>query len=173
MIAGLPVPICGMISQLRGDTVSPVTVLRLLRRLDRRRRKIARNGNNLRAMDDSANDPGVESHQFQVTNPATNTPANGGQAGDQSSSAPDSSSRKRTSAVLLTPLLPSHLAFNTAKAPSVRRACVACHTGKTRCSEVLPCQVSHHASNLSAFVFLTPISLELSQKRHRRYMCLP
>ncbi|KAF8240789.1 hypothetical protein L208DRAFT_1383713 [Tricholoma matsutake] len=27
-----------------------------------------------------------------------------------------------------------------AKAPSVRRACVACHTGKTRCSEVLPCQ---------------------------------
>lgn len=28
-----------------------------------------------------------------------------------------------------------------AKAPSVRRACVACHTGKTRCSEVLPCQV--------------------------------
>jgi hypothetical protein len=23
----------------------------------------------------------------------------------------------------------------------VRRACVACHTGKTRCSEVLPCQV--------------------------------
>ncbi|THV01453.1 hypothetical protein K435DRAFT_655336, partial [Dendrothele bispora CBS 962.96] len=28
----------------------------------------------------------------------------------------------------------------TAKPPSVRRACVACHTGKTRCSEVLPCQ---------------------------------
>jgi len=26
------------------------------------------------------------------------------------------------------------------KAQSVRRACVACHTGKTRCSEVLPCQ---------------------------------
>ncbi|KAK7465535.1 hypothetical protein VKT23_005509 [Stygiomarasmius scandens] len=26
------------------------------------------------------------------------------------------------------------------KAPSVRRACVSCHTGKTRCSEVLPCQ---------------------------------
>ncbi|KAI0684758.1 hypothetical protein BC835DRAFT_1409058 [Cytidiella melzeri] len=26
------------------------------------------------------------------------------------------------------------------KAPSVRRACAACHTGKTRCSEVLPCQ---------------------------------
>ena len=28
-----------------------------------------------------------------------------------------------------------------AKAPSVRRACTACHAGKTRCSEVLPCQV--------------------------------
>ncbi|KAI6135474.1 hypothetical protein EV401DRAFT_1844921 [Pisolithus croceorrhizus] len=27
-----------------------------------------------------------------------------------------------------------------AKAPSVRRACTACHAGKTRCSEVLPCQ---------------------------------
>ncbi|KAJ7508563.1 hypothetical protein B0H11DRAFT_1965668 [Mycena galericulata] len=26
------------------------------------------------------------------------------------------------------------------KAPSVRRACVACHAGKTRCSEALPCQ---------------------------------
>ncbi|TFK56767.1 hypothetical protein OE88DRAFT_1670223 [Heliocybe sulcata] len=26
------------------------------------------------------------------------------------------------------------------KAPSVRRACLACHQGKTRCSEVLPCQ---------------------------------
>ncbi|KAF5385217.1 hypothetical protein D9615_001112 [Tricholomella constricta] len=26
------------------------------------------------------------------------------------------------------------------KTPSVRRACIACHTGKTRCSEVLPCQ---------------------------------
>lgn len=30
-----------------------------------------------------------------------------------------------------------------AKAPSVRRACAACHSGKTRCSEVLPCQVRH------------------------------
>ena len=29
-----------------------------------------------------------------------------------------------------------------AKAPSVRRACAACHAGKTRCSEVLPCQAS-------------------------------
>ncbi|CAL1694561.1 unnamed protein product [Somion occarium] len=27
------------------------------------------------------------------------------------------------------------------KAPSVRRACTACHAGKTRCSDVLPCQV--------------------------------
>ncbi|KAH9931989.1 uncharacterized protein BXZ73DRAFT_89953 [Epithele typhae] len=26
------------------------------------------------------------------------------------------------------------------KAPSVRRACTACHAGKTRCSEALPCQ---------------------------------
>ena len=38
---------------------------------------------------------------------------------------------------------PHHVIF-IAKAPSVRRACVACHTGKTRCSEVLPCQVRLH-----------------------------
>ncbi|KAL4070750.1 hypothetical protein J3A83DRAFT_4094827 [Scleroderma citrinum] len=31
-------------------------------------------------------------------------------------------------------------AARKAKAPSVRRACTACHAGKTRCSEVLPCQ---------------------------------
>lgn len=29
-----------------------------------------------------------------------------------------------------------------AKAPSVRRACTACHAGKTRCSESLPCQAN-------------------------------
>ena len=29
----------------------------------------------------------------------------------------------------------------TAKAPAVRRACTSCHSGKTRCSEILPCQV--------------------------------
>lgn len=28
-----------------------------------------------------------------------------------------------------------------AKAPAVRRACTSCHSGKTRCSEILPCQV--------------------------------
>ncbi|KAI6031556.1 hypothetical protein PISMIDRAFT_392741 [Pisolithus microcarpus 441] len=32
------------------------------------------------------------------------------------------------------------IATRKAKAPSVRRACIACHAGKTRCSEVLPCQ---------------------------------
>ncbi|KAI0304584.1 hypothetical protein BC826DRAFT_977040 [Russula brevipes] len=26
------------------------------------------------------------------------------------------------------------------KAPAVRRACTSCHSGKTRCSEILPCQ---------------------------------
>jgi hypothetical protein len=32
--------------------------------------------------------------------------------------------------------------FSTlAKAPAVRRACTSCHSGKTRCSEILPCQV--------------------------------
>ncbi|KAJ7201355.1 hypothetical protein GGX14DRAFT_465170 [Mycena pura] len=35
---------------------------------------------------------------------------------------------------------PSETTPRKPKAPSVRRACVACHTGKTRCSEVLPCQ---------------------------------
>ena len=45
--------------------------------------------------------------------------------------------RKRESSIQLF----NSLSISTAKAPSVRRACVACHTGKTRCSEVLPCQV--------------------------------
>lgn len=47
------------------------------------------------------------------------------------------------------PLLLSRLAYTrssmTAKAPSVRRACTACHAGKTRCSDVLPCQVRIHS----------------------------
>ncbi|KIJ97913.1 hypothetical protein K443DRAFT_104849 [Laccaria amethystina LaAM-08-1] len=49
--------------------------------------------------------------------------------------------RKRTYSIFSSPprgLI--SLLTTTAKAPSVRRACVACHTGKTRCSEVLPCQ---------------------------------
>ena len=60
-----------------------------------------------------------------------------------------------------------------AKAPSVRRACVACHTGKTRCSEVLPCQV-RFVSVLIVFIirqlFLLPP--ELSQARSRFYLCI-
>ncbi|KAI0274965.1 hypothetical protein BC834DRAFT_815746 [Gloeopeniophorella convolvens] len=30
--------------------------------------------------------------------------------------------------------------LSSAKAPAVRRACTSCHSGKTRCSEILPCQ---------------------------------
>jgi hypothetical protein len=41
-------------------------------------------------------------------------------------------------------LMPSDTTCYVAKGPSVRRACAACHTGKTRCSETLPCQVSVH-----------------------------
>lgn len=41
--------------------------------------------------------------------------------------------------------------IRSAKAPSVRRACVACHTGKTRCSEVLPCQVGYCLRISAAF----------------------
>lgn len=40
------------------------------------------------------------------------------------------------------PTPPADPARTTAKAPSVRRACAACHAGKTRCSESLPCQAS-------------------------------
>ncbi|KAJ7242603.1 hypothetical protein B0H12DRAFT_1132339 [Mycena haematopus] len=38
------------------------------------------------------------------------------------------------------PQAPSESPTRKPKAPSVRRACTACHTGKTRCSETLPCQ---------------------------------
>lgn len=46
--------------------------------------------------------------------------------------------------------------LSSAKAPSVRRACVACHTGKTRCSEVLPCQVYPHPLSLFSFLISSP-----------------
>lgn len=50
------------------------------------------------------------------------------------------SGRKRERPAAISPVRPlsGHL---VAKPPSVRRACTACHSGKTRCSEVLPCQV--------------------------------
>ena len=37
--------------------------------------------------------------------------------------------------------------------PSVRRACATCHAGKTRCSEVLPCQVR---SRLMSIFYVSP-----------------
>lgn len=61
-----------------------------------------------------------------------------------------------------------------AKAPSVRRACVACHSGKTRCSEVLPCQVCR-SSTPPPRPQLTPIPIvaELPQARPRAVVRLP
>lgn len=50
----------------------------------------------------------------------------------------EGSTRKRMYRIVLSSISTN---LRPAKAPSVRRACVACHTGKTRCSEVLPCQV--------------------------------
>jgi hypothetical protein len=57
------------------------------------------------------------------------------------------SARKRTSPCPAGPRS-SLTSAPSAKAPSVRRACVACHTGKTRCSEALPCQVPRPPSLL-------------------------
>jgi len=39
-----------------------------------------------------------------------------------------------------------------AKAPAVRRACTSCHSGKTRCSEILPCQVCAYLNLFSPYV---------------------
>lgn len=57
-------------------------------------------------------------------------------------------SRKRESPPP-SPSAPCSPGRRPAKAPSVRRACAACHAGKTRCSEVLPCQVSVRRRRLS------------------------
>ncbi|KAJ7054039.1 hypothetical protein C8F01DRAFT_1165659 [Mycena amicta] len=57
--------------------------------------------------------------------------------------------------------------------PSVRRACVACHTGKTRCSEVLPCQncLKRGLGSLCAYAVTDPdtpaSSTEQPQTQHR------
>ncbi|EIN13838.1 hypothetical protein PUNSTDRAFT_140285 [Punctularia strigosozonata HHB-11173 SS5] len=51
------------------------------------------------------------------------------QPGDPPNGAPNAAGAPGDGSVLRKP-----------KAPSVRRACLACHTGKTRCSDVLPCQ---------------------------------
>ncbi|KAL6304874.1 hypothetical protein BKA93DRAFT_252505 [Sparassis latifolia] len=64
-------------------------------------------------------------------------------------------SRKRLSLPTSSPSL-SLICFRLlAKAPSVRRACTACHTGKTRCSEVLPCQVCLLSTPTTAGLWLS------------------
>ena len=75
--------------------------------------------------------------------------------------------RKRSSILFFAVSVPD---FCSAKAPSVRRACVACHTGKTRCSEVLPCQVGSVLLLFTAIRFNT--DSELSQKGPRNFLCL-
>ena len=52
--------------------------------------------------------------------------------------------RKRMLFIEFSSQQPSSHNNMSAKAPSVRRACTACHAGKTRCSDVLPCQVCIH-----------------------------
>ena len=51
---------------------------------------------------------------------------------------------------------PFVLKKSSAKAPAVRRACTSCHSGKTRCSEILPCQVG---------TYLYPL-FQVCQSRH-------
>jgi hypothetical protein len=81
--------------------------------------------------------------------------------------------RKRTYSIFSSPprgLI--SLLTTTAKAPSVRRACVACHTGKTRCSEVLPCQVRCLLSPSRPRPLVSPDLTELSQTRLGQHLCL-
>jgi hypothetical protein len=60
---------------------------------------------------------------------------------------------------------PSVLKKFTAKAPAVRRACTSCHSGKTRCSEILPCQVSTYLYPLSRYVKVVTHHLQSCLKR--------
>ena len=52
-----------------------------------------------------------------------------------------------------------------AKAPAVRRACTSCHSGKTRCSEILPCQVGTYLYASSWYVKIVPIAVQSCLKR--------
>jgi hypothetical protein len=57
-----------------------------------------------------------------------------------------------------------------AKAPAVRRACTSCHSGKTRCSEILPCQVRIYCICTSVSHMSYPS--ELPQAWSWCHMCL-
>jgi hypothetical protein len=60
-----------------------------------------------------------------------------------------------------------------AKAPAVRRACTSCHSGKTRCSEILPCQVGTYLyPPFQVCQNCHPSSLELPQAWSRCHLCL-
>ncbi|CDO73051.1 hypothetical protein BN946_scf185007.g105 [Trametes cinnabarina] len=86
--------------------------------------------------------PSIDTQQLQQHNPLTADLQQQPQQhiSGSSSANPADASRKRMSFFPArrrrAPYLPPYLA----KAPSVRRACIACHAGKTRCSENLPCQ---------------------------------
>ncbi|TFY73359.1 hypothetical protein EWM64_g10653 [Hericium alpestre] len=52
-----------------------------------------------------------------------------------------------------------------AKAPAVRRACTACHAGKTRCSEVLPCQSCLKRGLGNTCIYPDPDTMEHSSQQ--------
>ncbi|KAF7970880.1 hypothetical protein HWV62_22708 [Athelia sp. TMB] len=81
----------------------------------------------------------LDAQQLHHIQPQQHPPPDSGLQSNASASASGGEgSRKRETPP---PFLPADAnSAAAAKAPSVRRACTACHSGKTRCSEVLPCQ---------------------------------
>ncbi|KAI0756309.1 hypothetical protein C8Q80DRAFT_1127873 [Daedaleopsis nitida] len=83
--------------------------------------------------------PSIDNQQLQQHGGQLPADLQGGVPGSSSAQNADGS-RKRAFARPFLPPSPVLTSSVPAKAPSVRRACTACHAGKTRCSEVLPCQ---------------------------------
>jgi len=79
---------------------------------------------------------------------------------------------RKEKSVLFPPDVRLIFSFARVEGPSVRRACATCHAGKTRCSEVLPCQVRSPQSidHPNPEHLILP---ELLETRFGRDLCIP
>ena len=85
--------------------------------------------------------------QQQQQQPQTPQQQQAGQTNQQQQD--NTSAGGRKSPFLIPYLLTLANLISNVEGPSVRRACATCHAGKTRCSEVLPCQVRSHPLSTS------------------------
>jgi hypothetical protein len=95
--------------------------------------------------------PSIDTQQLQQLQHNPDSQQNQSSAQSTSAGSTDAARKRKVQCFNTTVVRSSDPLTHSAKAPSVRRACVACHTGKTRCSEVLPCQVCIHTKSVLRF----------------------